>query len=133
MNQIHWGLTSGEKYFIRRLRMNGSLDVRSMGDFSSDDKHTDPDRKVRDVFLIRRRGGEAYLEDLESNRVAPPLGEPTPLEWCMALKAALDERGVDSFSIPRDTNRQQRVINLKGRNLWSTGRRWDRTQKVWVE
>ena len=132
MKQIHYGLTGGEKYFARRLYMNGYLDSRSMGFFGADDKDTKPrSHPVRDVFLIRRGDGETYLEDLERNRVAPPLSEPAPLEWCMALKAELDERGVDSFAIPRDTDRSQRLINLKARHLWSNGRRWDTTQKVW--
>ena len=129
--QIHFGLTAGEKYFARRLRMNGYLDVRSMGDFGSDEKHTDPDRKARDVFVIRRGDGETYLEDLEHNRVGPPAGVAEQLEWCMALKTELDERGVDSFSMPQSTNQWQRGINLKAQHLWADGRRWDRTEKVW--
>ena len=113
--------------------MNGSLDVRNMGDFASDGGTVDGDRVARNVFEIRRdTDSDPYLLDCERNRVAPPVNHPQPLEWCMALKTELDERGVDSFFIPRGTNREQRRINLQARPLWAGGRWWDRTEKAWT-
>lgn len=98
---ISFGLTGSEKYLIRRLRMNGSLDVRSAGMLADDGGPVETTPHLREISRVMIVGsdedGWPFIEDPDGVRVSAPAGVDLPYRWCRDVAYRLETAGIHTF------------------------------------
>ena len=103
--QSHFGLTGGERYMIRRLRMNGRLDTRTaamLADDGEDRPWSEWERRHRGmqpdrIMVESDKNGWPYLIDSAGKRIPAPSWVSNPAEWCRTVQVRLNTRGVSEF------------------------------------